>query len=116
MTKYTELWNKIKNQIETINDGKPIEYEKNFMKVRFKTGDNLPLNEILNIPTCITDTTCVLQEDSKYFPQVYLEKCSYEFVNKPVDNISHIFNEQGTYSRLYPDKITHYINRKCPRN
>ena len=61
LIKDTELWNKIKNQIETINGGKPTEYEKDFMKIRFKTGDNLPLNEILNIPTCIIDTTCVLQ-------------------------------------------------------
>ena len=33
----------------------------------------------------------LLQEDNKYYPHVYLKKSSYEFVNKPVDNISHVF-------------------------
>ena len=51
LTKYTKLWNEIKHQIETIG------YEKHFMKTNFKTGDNLPLNKILNISTCIIDTT-----------------------------------------------------------
>ena len=27
---YTELWNEIKNQIETINDDKPVRYKKSF--------------------------------------------------------------------------------------
>ena len=116
LTKYTELWNEIKNQIETINGGKPIKNERDFMKIGFKTGDNLPLNEILNIPTCIIDTTCDLQEDNKYYPQAYLKKCLYQFVNKPVDNISYIFYEQCTYSQLYPDKIKHYINGKYQIN
>ena len=34
LTKYTELWNKIKNLIETIN-GKPCGYEKRFIKIEF---------------------------------------------------------------------------------
>ena len=117
LTKYTKLWNEIENQIETINDGKRTEYEKYSMKIRFKTGDNLPLGEILNIPTCIIDTRCVLQKDNKYYPQVFLRKCSYKSINKPVDNTSHIFYEQCTYSQLYPNKIIHhYMNGKYQRN
>ena len=30
--KHAELWGKIKNQIETVNGGKPIEFKKTFMK------------------------------------------------------------------------------------
>ena len=78
------------------------------MKVRFKTGHNLPLVEILNIPIYIIDTTCVLQEDNKYYPQDFLKKCLCKFVNKPVHNISHIFYEQCTYSQLYANKVIHY--------
>ena len=36
LKKYTKLWNEIKNQIETINGSKAIEYKKDFMKIRFK--------------------------------------------------------------------------------
>ena len=30
LAKYTKLWDEIKNQIETINGGKPIKYKKGF--------------------------------------------------------------------------------------
>ena len=43
LTKYTKLWNKIKNVIEKINN-KPGEYEKYFMKIKFSSDDNLLLN------------------------------------------------------------------------
>ena len=43
--KYVKLWNGIKNEIETINGGKKFEYAKDFMKIKFDTYDNLPLNK-----------------------------------------------------------------------
>ena len=46
---YTELWNDIKNQIKTTNCGKPGEHEKDFMKIKFNSDDNLPLNKILKL-------------------------------------------------------------------
>ena len=33
---YTELWDEIKDQIELISGNEPIEYKKNFMKIRFE--------------------------------------------------------------------------------
>ena len=53
LKKYTELWDEIKNQIETINGGKPIEYGRDFMKIRFESDDDIPLGKILSIPMCI---------------------------------------------------------------
>ena len=53
LKKYTELWHENKNQIETINGGKPIEYGRDFMKIRFESDDDLPLGKILSIPMCI---------------------------------------------------------------
>ena len=35
LKKYTELWNGIKNEIETINSGKKDEYGRDFMKIKF---------------------------------------------------------------------------------
>ena len=76
--KYTELWNEIKNQIKTTNGGEPIEYKKDFMKIRFESDDDLPLGEILSIPSMIVVTRFVFREDTKYYPQVYLCDCGYE--------------------------------------
>ena len=50
LKRYTKFYNEIKSQIETINGGEPIEYEKDFMKIRFESDDNLHLGKILSIP------------------------------------------------------------------
>ena len=42
LTKYTEL-------IKAINSGKADEYEKDFIKNKFNSDDNLPLNKILKL-------------------------------------------------------------------
>ena len=81
--KYTELCDEIKNQIETINVGKPPnKYKKDFMKIKFESNDNLPLVKILSIPSMIIVVKSVLQKDKNYYyPQVYLHECGYKFVS-----------------------------------
>ena len=76
---YTELWDEIKDQIELISGNKPIEYEKDFMKIKFESDDNLPLGKILNIPVCIITFRSVFQENNNYYPQVFLHECFYEY-------------------------------------
>ena len=48
LTKYTELWDEIKNSIEKINN-KSGEYGKDLMKIKFNSDDSLPLNKILKL-------------------------------------------------------------------
>ena len=48
LTKYTELWDGIKNLIKQIND-KPDECVTDFIKIKFNSYDNLPLNKILTL-------------------------------------------------------------------
>ena len=49
LEKYRELWDRIKNEIETINGGKKGEYGKDFMKIKFDRDDNLLLNKQLKL-------------------------------------------------------------------
>ena len=42
--KYAELWGGIRNEIVTMNGGKPGESGKVIMKIKFSSNDNLPLN------------------------------------------------------------------------
>ena len=46
---YTSLWDKIKYHIQTINADNSIEYEKDYMRIKFNSDDDLPLNEILKL-------------------------------------------------------------------
>ena len=76
---YTELWDDVKDQIKTISIDNPIEYEKNVIKVRFASNDDLPFGKILNIPVCIIVVKSVFQRDNNYYAQVLLYECLYEY-------------------------------------
>ena len=82
LKKDTKLWDVIKNEIETINGGKKGEYGKNFMKIKFNTNDNLPLNEPLKLHLLTIIVRCIFKEDSKFYPQFYLDDCLYSYVSK----------------------------------
>ena len=76
LEKYAKLSNEIKSLIEKITD-KPGEYEKDYMKIKFNSDDNLPLNKILKFHN-LTVIVRSAFEDGKYYPQVFLEECLYE--------------------------------------
>ena len=82
LEKYTELWDEIKNQIETIYSGESIEYKKDFMKIRFESDDNLPLGNILSVLGMIIVVRFVFQENNRNYPHFYLRECLYESVNE----------------------------------
>ena len=75
---YTELWDEIKDQSETINGDNPIEYGKDFMKARFESSDDLTLNKISNISVYIIIVKSVFQEDNNYYSYVLLYECLYK--------------------------------------
>ena len=47
-------------------------YGKDFMKIRFRTSGDLPLNKIINIPVCVIIVSSIFKEDGEYYPQVLL--------------------------------------------
>ena len=49
LTKYTELRDKIKYLIKTINGGNAGKYETDLMKVKFNSDDHLSLNKTLKL-------------------------------------------------------------------
>ena len=52
MQKYQEVFNSIKEIIKKLNHyNQPIEYDDNYMKIKFNTDDNIPLNKIIYFPT-----------------------------------------------------------------
>ena len=74
LKKYTELWDGIKNETGIINDGKTGEYGKDFMKIKFDSDDDLPLNKQLKFPTM----KMFLKKMVENYPHVYLDECLYE--------------------------------------
>ena len=78
LKKYTELWDEIKNYIETIYCGKAGEYDKDFMKIKFDTDDDLPLDKQLKFPTMTIVVRSVFEDEGKFYPQIDLDECLYE--------------------------------------
>ena len=62
----------------TRNGGKPAEYGKDFMKIKFSSDDKLPLDKTLKLHNTTIIINSVFEEDGKFYPQVYLDKCLYE--------------------------------------
>ena len=78
LKKCPNIWDEIKNEIKTINGGKENDYGKDYMKIKFNSGNDLPLNKSLKFPTLTMIIRCVLQEGEKLYPQIYLDECLYE--------------------------------------
>ena len=75
---YKKLQEETKRQIEVINDDKPIEYRKGFMKIKFESDDDLPLRKTFNILEMIIIVASVLEENGKYYPQICLNEFAYK--------------------------------------
>ena len=78
LKKYTELWNGIKNEIETINGGKKSKYGEDSMKIKFDTDDNFPLNKQLKLHMLTIIVRSVFEEGGKLYPHGFLDNNLYE--------------------------------------
>ena len=85
--KYTKIWNKIKNSLNSKFYSQPI-YDDKYIKPKVKafssmintlfSGNEIPkeINHYICISAISIDS--VLRVDKKKFPQVYLEQCKYK--------------------------------------
>ena len=48
------------------------------MKIKFNSDDDLPLNKILKLHMLIIIVRSVVEEDGRYYPQIFLDECLYE--------------------------------------
>ena len=66
---FTKLFDEIKHLIETIEEGKKGEYEKDFMKIKFNSDDSFPLNKMLKINMLTVIVRFLFEENivPKYF-------------------------------------------------
>ena len=77
LKKYNDVWNGIKNKIKTINGGKENHYEKDYMKFKFNSDDDLPLNKQLKFHNMTVTIISVFEEDGKLYPQVFVDDTLY---------------------------------------
>ena len=75
--KYEELWSKIRDLIRSITKNSD-DYDEKYMKIKFNSDDELPLNKTIEIPTMTIVVRAVFHENNKYYPQVFLDEYLYK--------------------------------------
>ena len=77
LKKYNDVFNGIRNKIKKIS-GDECDYEKDYMKIKFNSDDDLPLNKPLKFHLMTITIRSVFEEDGKRYPQVFLDDTLYE--------------------------------------
>ena len=75
--KYNDVFNGIRSKIKKISDDE-CDYEKDYMKIKFNSDDDLPLNKQLKFHLMTITIRSVFEEDGKLYPQVFLNDTLYE--------------------------------------
>ena len=70
-------FNGIRDKIKEISNG-VCDYEKDYLKIKFNSDDNLPLNKPLNFHNMTITIRSVFEEDDELYPQVFLDDTLYE--------------------------------------
>ena len=77
LKKYNDVFNGIINKIKKIS-GDECDYEKDYMKIKFNSDDDLPLNKQLKFHNMTITIRSVFKKDGKLYPQVFLDDTLYE--------------------------------------
>ena len=70
LKKYNDVFNGIRDKIKEINSNE-CDYEKDYMKIKFNSDDDLPLNKSLKFTLMTITIRCVFKKDGKLYPQVF---------------------------------------------
>ena len=65
------VWSSIEDKID------PGIKIKDYDKFRFNSDVDLPVNTIIEFCSLLTNVSCVIEKDNEYYPEIYLDECSY---------------------------------------
>ena len=77
LKKYNGIFNGIRNKIKKISNDE-CDYEKDYMKIKFNSDDDLPLNKPLKFHNMTITIRSIFKEDGKLYPQDFLDDTLYE--------------------------------------
>ena len=77
LKKYNDVFNGIRDKIKEKSSGE-CDYEKDYIKTKFNSDDNLQLNKPLKFHNMTITIRSVFEDDGKLYPQIYLNDALYE--------------------------------------
>ena len=54
------------------------DYDGKYMKIKFDSDEELPLNKTIEIRSIIIVVRAVFHENNKYYSQIFLDECLYK--------------------------------------
>ena len=71
---FNKIWKFNENKIISDDSNNKI---KEYYQLRFDSDLYLPLDTLIEFHSLITNVSCVIEKDNEYYPELYLEACSY---------------------------------------
>ena len=71
------MWSKVRDLIKSVIT-KSDDYDEKYIKIKFDSDDELPLNKTIKIPIITIVVRAVFHENNKYYLQVFLDECLYK--------------------------------------
>ena len=77
LKKYNDVFSGIMGKINEVSNDE-CDYEKDYMKIKVNSNDNLPLNKPLKFHNMTITIRSVFKEDGKLYLKVFLDDTLYE--------------------------------------
>ena len=77
LKKYADIWDGIKNEMKAINGGKENDHGNDYMKMKFNSNNDLPLNKPLKFHVMTIIVRSVFEGGGKLYPQVFWDDWLY---------------------------------------
>ena len=77
LRKFANIWKSIRAKIEE-NTGGIVQYDQDYMKIKFESNDNLPIDNIVNMHQVTIIIRSVFAQNGKFYPQLFLDDALYE--------------------------------------
>ena len=74
---YNNIFNRVRDKIKEINNNE-CDYEEEYLKIKFNSDDDLPLNRSLQFRLMTITIRHVFEEDGRFYPHVFLDDTLYE--------------------------------------
>ena len=77
LRKFANIWTSIRAKIKE-NKGGIVQYDKDYMKIKFESNDNMPADNIINMHQVIIIIRSAFAQNHKFYPQLFLDDALYE--------------------------------------
>ena len=76
LRKFANIWKSISAKIE--DTGGIVQYDKDYMPIKFESNDNLPTDNIVNMHQVTIIIRSFFPQNGKFYPQLFLDDALYE--------------------------------------